>query len=174
MAKKTMHDQLRSAFERHLDDTRGHGARLERMADELDASIRGKKCKGVEGLVEEGPDVISDFDDQARDAALVGAGQQVEHYEIAEYGTARTHANMLGLSRIAKGLQQTLDEEARTDQKLTLLAENTVNVEALQEASGRYLPSTSAKKSRARGSLDCPSQNIACFRTAGFLFVLAT
>lgn len=94
MAKKTMHDQLRGAFERHLDETKGHVARLERIGDELDVSIRGKTCKGVEGLVEEGKDVISDFDDQARDAALVGAAQKVEHCEIAAYGTARTHANM--------------------------------------------------------------------------------
>lgn len=134
MAKKAMHNELRTAFERHLEETKGHVTRLERIAEEMDFSLRGKKCKGMEGLVDEGQEVISDFDDEARDAGMVGAAQKVEHYEIAAYGTARTHANMLGLSRVAKLLQQTLDEEARTDKKLTQLAENMVNVEALQEA----------------------------------------
>jgi ferritin-like metal-binding protein YciE len=134
MAKKAMHDDLRTAFEKHLEETKGHVTRLERIAEEMDFSLRGKKCKGMEGLVDEGQEVISEFDDEARDAGLVGAAQKVEHYEIAAYGTARTHANMLGLSRVAKLLQQTLDEEARTDKKLTQLAESMVNVEALQEA----------------------------------------
>lgn len=134
MAKKATNDELRSAVEKHLEETRGHVTRLERIAEEMDFSLRGKKCKGMEGLVDEGQEIISEFDDEARDAGMVGAAQKVEHYEIAAYGTARTHANMLGLSRVAKLLQQTLDEEARTDKKLTQLAENMVNVEALQEA----------------------------------------
>jgi ferritin-like metal-binding protein YciE len=134
MAKKATHDDLRTAFERHLEETKEHVARLERIADDLDISLRGKKCKGLEGLVDEGKEVMSEFDDEALDAGLIGAAQKVEHYEIAAYGTARTHANTLGLSRVAKLLQQTLDEESKTDKKLTQLADSIVNVEALQGA----------------------------------------
>ena len=134
MAKKARHEQLRGAFERRLEETKRHVARLERIADELDVSLRGKRCEGVEGLVEEGKDAISDVGQQARDAGLVGAAQKVEHSAIAADGTARTYANMLGFSRVAKPLQQSLDEEARTDKTLTRLSENKVSVEALQEA----------------------------------------
>jgi ferritin-like metal-binding protein YciE len=134
MAKNATNDLLRTAFERHLEETRGHVARLEQIADELDITLRGKKCKGMEGLIEEGKEVMGEFEDDVLDAALIGAAQKVEHYEIAAYGTARTHANMLGLTKVARLLQQTLDEEGRTDKKLTDLAERVVNVEALQGA----------------------------------------
>jgi len=134
MAKSATNEQLRMAFERHLEETRGHVARLEQIADQMDFTLRGKKCKGMEGLIEEGKEVIQEFDDDVLDAALIGAAQKVEHYEIAAYGTARTHANMLGLTNVARLLQQTLDEEGRTDKKLTELAERVVNLEALQES----------------------------------------
>jgi ferritin-like metal-binding protein YciE len=135
MAKNASNPELRSAFEQHLEETRGHAQRLEEIADELDISLRGKKCKGAEGLIEEGKELMEeDFEDDVLDAGLIGAAQKVEHYEIAAYGTARTHANLLGLKKVAKMLQQTLDEEAKTDKKLTQLAETIVNVEALQEA----------------------------------------
>jgi ferritin-like metal-binding protein YciE len=133
MAKNATNEQLRMAFERHLEETRGHAARLEQIAEEMDFSLRGKKCKGMEGLIEEGKEVMQEFEEDVLDAALIGAAQKVEHYEIAAYGTARTHANMLGLSKVARLLQQTLDEEGRTDKKLTELAERVVNLEALQE-----------------------------------------
>jgi ferritin-like metal-binding protein YciE len=133
MAKNATNEQLRVAFERHLEQTRGHVTRLEQIAEEMDISLRGKKCKGAEGLIEEGKEAIEEFEDDVLDAALIGAAQRVEHYEIAGYGTARTHANMLGLTRVAKLLQQTLDEEAATDKKLTQLAESVVNLEALQD-----------------------------------------
>jgi ferritin-like metal-binding protein YciE len=132
LAKNATNEQLRVAFERHLEETRGHVARLEQIADGLDISLRGKKCKGAEGLIEEGKEAIDSFEDDVLDAAMIGAAQRVEHYEIAAYGTARTHATMLGLNKIAKVLQQTLDEEAATDKKLTQLADSVVNVEALQ------------------------------------------
>jgi ferritin-like metal-binding protein YciE len=131
MAKNATNEQLRMAFERHLEETRGHVARLDQIAEELDISLRGKKCKGAEGLIEEGKEVIDSFEDDVLDAGMIGAAQRIEHYEIAGYGTARTHASMLGLNKIAKLLQQTLDEEAATDKKLTQLAESVVNVEAL-------------------------------------------
>jgi ferritin-like metal-binding protein YciE len=134
MAKNATNEQLRVAFERHLEETRNHVARLEQIADELDITLRGKKCKGMEGLIEEGKEVMQEFEDDILDAAMIGAAQKVEHYEIAAYGTARTHAAMLGLNKVARLLQQTLDEEGRTDKKLTDLAERVINVEALQEA----------------------------------------
>jgi ferritin-like metal-binding protein YciE len=133
MAKKATNEQLRVAFERHLEETRNHVARLEQIAETMDISLRGKKCKGMEGLIEEGKEAMEEFEDDVLDAAMIGAAQKVEHYEIAGYGTARTHANMLGLTKAARLLQQTLDEEGRTDKKLTDLAERVVNMEALQQ-----------------------------------------
>jgi ferritin-like metal-binding protein YciE len=95
--------------------------------------MTGKKCKGMEGLLAEGRELMEeDFEEDALDAGLIGAAQKVEHYEIAAYGTARTHAEMLGYRRIAKLLQQTLNEEGATDKKLTQLAESVVNYEAVQ------------------------------------------
>lgn len=133
MAKNATSEPLRIAFERHLEETRGQVARLEQCAEEMGISLRGKKCKGMEGLIEEGKEAIDEFEDDVLDAAMIGAAQKVEHYEIAAYGTARTHANMLGLTKVARLLQQTLDEEGRTDKKLSDLAERVVNLEALQQ-----------------------------------------
>ena len=135
MAKAANNPQLRAAFERHLEETRGQAQRLEQIGEELDITLRGKKCKGVEGLIEEGKELLEeDFEGEVLDAGLIGAAQKVEHYEIAGYGTARTHANLLGLKKVARLLQQTLDEEGATDKKLSQLAESVVNVEALQDA----------------------------------------
>jgi ferritin-like metal-binding protein YciE len=134
MAKNSTNPQLRAGFERHLEETRGHVARLEQIADELGFSPRGKKCKGCEGLIEEGKEAMEEFEGDVLDAALIGAAQRVEHYEMAGYGTARAHAALLGFTKAAKLLQQTLDEETRTDKKLSQLADSIVNVEALQEA----------------------------------------
>ena len=134
MAKNAANPQLRTAFERHLEETRNHVSRLEQIAEELDFTPKGKKCKGVEGLIEEGKEVMDEFEEDTLDAGMIGAAQKVEHYEIAAYGTARAHAELLGYTKAARLLQQTLDEEGRTDKKLTQLAENVINVEALQEA----------------------------------------
>lgn len=134
MAKNATNPQLRAGFEKHLEETRGHVTRLEQIADELGFSPRGKKCKGCEGLIEEGKEAMEEFEGDVLDAALIGAAQRVEHYEMAGYGTARAHAALLGFTKAAKLLQQTLDEETRTDKKLSQLADSIVNVEALQEA----------------------------------------
>jgi ferritin-like metal-binding protein YciE len=134
MAKNASNPQLRTAFERHTEETRNQAARLEQIAEELDFTVKGKKCKGMEGLLEEGKEVMGEFDDDTLDAGMIGAAQKVEHYEIAAYGTARAHAELLGYTKAARLLQQTLDEEGRTDKKLSQLAESIVNVEALQEA----------------------------------------
>jgi ferritin-like metal-binding protein YciE len=134
MAKNSTSPQLRAGFEKHLEETRGHVSRLEQIADELGFSPRGKKCKGCEGLIEEGKEAMEEFEGDVLDAALIGAAQRVEHYEMAGYGTARAHAALLGFTKAAKLLQQTLDEETRTDKKLSHLADSIVNVEALQEA----------------------------------------
>ena len=134
MAKNATNEQLRVAFERHLQETRNHVARLEQIADEMDITLRGKTCHGMKGLLDEGKEVMDEFEDDVLDAGMIGAAQKVEHYEIAAYGTARTHANLLGLNKVAKLLQQTLDEEAATDKKLTQLAESVVNLEALENA----------------------------------------
>ena len=133
MAKAASSPELRRAFERHLEETRRQVERLDQIGEELDMKLTGKKCKGMEGLLAEGRELMEeDLDEDARDAGLIGAAQKVEHYEIAAYGTARTHAEMLGYRRIAKLLQKTLNEEGATDKKLTQLAESVVNYEAVQ------------------------------------------
>ena len=131
MAKAASAPELKRAFERHLEETKRQVERLDQIGQALDIRMTGKKCKGMEGLIEEGKEVMEeDFDENAMDAGLIGAAQKVEHYEIAGYGTARTHAELLGYTKAAKLLQQTLDEEANTDKKLTQLAESIINVEA--------------------------------------------
>src|SRR5688572_10338626 len=132
MAKAAGSQELRRAFERHLEETRRQVERLDQISNELDVRITGKKCKGMAGLIEEGKELIEeDLDQDALDAGLIGAAQKVEHYEIAAYGTARTHAEMLGYTKIARLLQQTLNEEGATDKKLTALADSIINVEAV-------------------------------------------
>jgi ferritin-like metal-binding protein YciE len=133
MAKAASSPDLKRAFERHLEETRRQVERLDQIGNTLDVKLTGKKCKGMEGLIEEGKDLMAeDFDENAIDAGLIGAAQKVEHYEIAAYGTARTHATLLGYNKIARLLQQTLNEEGATDKKLTQLAESIINVEAVQ------------------------------------------
>ncbi len=133
MAKGASSPELKRSFERHLEETKRQVERLEQIGEALDIRLTGKKCKGMEGLIEEGKELLSeDLEDDALDAGLIGAAQKVEHYEIAAYGTARAHAMVLGYNKAAKLLQQTLDEETATDKKLTALAENIVNVEAVQ------------------------------------------
>jgi ferritin-like metal-binding protein YciE len=115
----------------HLDQTEEHVNRLEKILESQDASTRGAKCKGMEGLIEEGEEMINeDADDDVRDAGLIAAAQRVEHYEIAGYGCARTYAELLGDDEGARLLQQTLDEEGATNKKLTELAKTLINVRA--------------------------------------------
>ena len=131
MIKACESPDLKRAFERHLEETRRQVERLDQIGAELDMKMTGKKCKGMEGLLMEGKEMIEELDEQNIDAGLVGAAQKVEHYEIAAYGTARTHAELLGMRRVAKLLQQTLDEEGATDKKLSALAETVANLEAI-------------------------------------------
>ena len=131
MIKACESPELKRAFERHLEETRRQVDRLDQIGEELEIKMTGKKCKGMEGLIAEGKEMIQELDEANMDAGLIGAAQKVEHYEIAAYGTARTHAELLGLRRVAKMLQQTLDEEGATDKKLTALAETVANVEAV-------------------------------------------
>jgi ferritin-like metal-binding protein YciE len=135
MAKAATSDELRAGFEEHLEQTKGHVERLEQIFQELGEKPTGKKCKGMEGLVEEGDEMIkeAELEGEALDAGLISAAQRVEHYEIAAYGCVRTYANLLGESDAAKLLEQTLKEEKETDQKLTKLAEK-INVEAEEES----------------------------------------
>ena len=131
MADATEHTELRQAFEEHERTTREQVKRLDMIADELGLDIKGHKCRGMEGIIKEGQEVIgANADPDARDAALIGSAQRVEHYEIAGYGTARTYARRLGHERAAELLQRTLDEEGKTDHRLTDIAEQMVNRDA--------------------------------------------
>ena len=133
MAKKASNPQLKAGFEEHTRQTEEQVKRLDSIFEGLGKSSRGKKCKGMEGLLEEGKEIMQeDMDEETRDAALIAAAQRVEHYEIAGYGTVRTYAQLLGEKDAVKLLQQTLDEEGATDKKLTALAE-AINVEAMEE-----------------------------------------
>ena len=123
-------DELQSALNEHLEITKQQAQRLEQIFENLGEKAKGKKCKGMEGLIKEGSEVIEENeDDQVRDAAIISAAQKVEHYEMAGYGTVRTYASLLGEDDAADLLQQTLDEEKEADEKLTQLAEQ-INVEA--------------------------------------------
>jgi ferritin-like metal-binding protein YciE len=152
MAKAATSEELRSAFEEHLEQTREHVARLEKVFEQLDESPRGKTCKGMAGLIEEGSEMIEeDPEPEELDAGLIAAAQRVEHYEIAGYGCVRTYANLLGESEAVSLLEQTLAEEKETDEKLTELAEQ-INVVAKDaeesEEEEEEAPKPSSKGSR--------------------------
>ena len=120
MAKGATNEKLKAGFEEHLEQTENHVERLEKIGKALDLKLGGHKCAAMEGLIEEGAELLEeDADPSVLDAALIGAAQRVEHYEIAGYGTARTLAEVLGLDDAVELLQQTLDEERETDEKLT-------------------------------------------------------
>jgi len=137
MAKAATHPKLKEAFQTHLKETEEHVARLEEAAGLLDASPRGKACKGMQGLVEEGSEIMKeDGDPNIIDLGLITAAQKVEHYEIAGYGCARTLANAMGLDDVAALLQATLDEEGNADKILTAVAEEIVP--AAQEALAKH------------------------------------
>jgi len=131
MAKGAANEALRMAFEEHLEQTKGHVQRLEKVFDLVNKTARAEHCKAMEGLIEEGSDLLEEEGEEAvKDAALIGAAQKVEHYEISGYGTARTLAQMLGLNEAVQLLQETLDEEKETDEKLTELAMSEINPHA--------------------------------------------
>lgn len=137
MTEAAQSNDLRLAFEMHLEQTRLHLERIEEICADLKISPAGEMCKGMQGLIREGEEVIeSDMEPEPRQAALIGAAQRLEHYEIAAYGTARAHARQLGYLKAFDMLSKTLDEEKDTDQKLTQLAENRVNVKAAMSSAG--------------------------------------
>jgi ferritin-like metal-binding protein YciE len=128
MAAAAHNTSLKSAFQEHLRQTENHVSRLEQVFKQLGKSAQSRTCEAMKGLVAEADEVISaSGDPDVKDAALIAAAQRVEHYEIAGYGTARTFAQRLGRQDAAKLLQETLDEEAATDKKLTALAEQYIN-----------------------------------------------
>lgn len=137
MAESATSDELRSGIEQHLEQTKTHAQRIEQIMDALGESPKGKKCKGMTGIINEGKEVMDeDYEGEVHDAAIISAAQRVEHYEIAAYGSARTFAQLLGESQAASLLQQTLEEEKETDEKLNQLAQQ-INPEALRESGGR-------------------------------------
>jgi ferritin-like metal-binding protein YciE len=131
MAEAASSQELRSAFEHHLEQTREHVSRLKDIFEEIGEKSSGETCEAMKGLIKEGEILVkAEGDPDVRDAGLIGAAQRVEHYEIAGYGTARSLAQRLGDRQVAGTLQLTLNEEAEADKKLTAIAESQVNVSA--------------------------------------------
>jgi len=159
MAKAASSEELQQGFEEHLEQTKGHVARLEQIFEALDESPKGKKCAGMEGLIKEGGEVIDeDFEGAVLDAGLIGAAQRVEHYEIAAYGTACAFAEILGESEQVALLRETLKEEKETDEKLTELSEeintqaNSLADEESEEEEERLKPQSDSNTRKGRKS----------------------
>jgi ferritin-like metal-binding protein YciE len=152
MAKAASSDELRAGFEKHLEQTRGHVQRLEKIFEALGESPKGKTCKGMQGLIEEGSEVTEeDYEGSVMDAALIGAAQRVEHYEIAGYGTVRSMAETLGADDQVSLLEETLEEEKETDEKLTELAEQ-INTQANESGSDQQNEASSRDKKQNEAS----------------------
>jgi ferritin-like metal-binding protein YciE len=135
MAKAASSEELKEAFEKHLEQTKGHVERLEQVFEELGEKPKGKTCRAMKGLIEEGSEILEeDGEESVLDAGIIVAAQKVEHYEIAGYGSVRTFAHLLGKDKSAELLQTTLDEESETNEILNKLAESVVNPEALMES----------------------------------------
>jgi ferritin-like metal-binding protein YciE len=150
MAKAANSDELRRGFQEHLEQTRGHATRLEQILRGLGEPVKGKKCKGMAGIVAEGGEMMSeDFQGALMDAALISAAQRVEHYEIAAYGAVHAYATLMGESDAASLLQQTLDEEKETDQKLTELSEE-INSEAFRRGAEAGAEETAPRHKTAK------------------------
>jgi len=131
MAKATTDEQLGAAFEKHQEETEGQIARLEQIFELLEKPARGKKCDAIEGILDEGKEIMDEFDGSpALDAGLLASAQAVEHYEISRYGTLKSWATALGMKDAVKLIDETLAEEKKTDALLTKLAETVVNAEA--------------------------------------------
>ena len=134
MAKAASSEELKEAFEKHLEQTKTHVERLEEVFEDLDEKPTGKTCRAMKGLIEEGSEILEeDGEESVLDAGIIVAAQKVEHYEIASYGSVRTFAELLGKDKSAQLLQTTLDEESEANEKLNELAEGIVNPEALME-----------------------------------------
>lgn len=137
MAKAAESDELRTAFETHLEETQGHAERLEQVFASLEEKVRGKHCDGMAGIIEEGRAVMGeDFEGTTLDACLIAAAQRAEHYEMAAYGTLVAWAKAMGHQEAAGLLEEILEEEKATDEKLTQIAESGINQEAAEAAHG--------------------------------------
>jgi ferritin-like metal-binding protein YciE len=153
MIKAATNPDLQRAFADHLEQTKGHVARLVKICEDLGASPKGKKCNGMEGILEEGADLMAEeADPNVLDAGLAAAAQHVEHYEIAGYGSVRTWAEQLGHDKHVQLLQQTLDEEKQADELLTQLATTALNIEAEEGEDETAEVGSSRGTSRATGS----------------------
>ena len=167
LAKGAENEELRDAFESHLEETEGQVTRLERVFELLDEKPRGKHCAGIAGIIEEGSEHLQeDLEGSVMDAVLIASGQRAEHYEIAAYGTAIAWAEALGLKEVVTVLNETLEEEKAADEKLSALAQSGINQAATQGESEdedeeekktsspraqQEPPQASAKSARARG-----------------------
>jgi ferritin-like metal-binding protein YciE len=167
LAKGASSDELREAFESHLEETEGQVTRLERVFELLEEKPRGKHCAGIAGIIEEGADVLQeDMEDSVLDACLIASGQRAEHYEMAAYGTSIAWAEALELGDVAQLLRETLAEEKAADKKLSALAEAGINEAATageseeemdeekktnRAASPSVQPSATARSARQRG-----------------------
>jgi len=158
MAKNASNPELKQAFTDHLEETEGHVERLEQIFEMLGERPGGKKCKGMEGLIEEAKEMLEeDASEEVLDAGLISKAQHVEHYEMAGYGTVRTYAQQLGLDDQAQLLQQTLDEEGKANDLLTQIAEASVNLEA-EEGSEEEEETTSSRRSDRQVSRNVASE----------------
>jgi len=159
MMKETSSDELRSALEEHLEVTKEQARRIEQIFQSMGERLKAEKCKGMQGVISEGSELLKEADDDdVRDAGIIASAQKVEHYEIASYGTVRTYAQLLGENEAVELLQETLDEEKEADQKLNALAEE-INVEATagegeeeeERTTARRGSRTTSRKSSGRG-----------------------
>jgi ferritin-like metal-binding protein YciE len=133
MSKATSSSELRDAFQQHFEETKHQVERLEQIFETIGESPKAHKCKAMQGIIEEGEEVLKESaEESVKDAALIGAAQRVEHYEMAAYGCLRTYAHLLGNRQAASLAEKTLDEEKRADKKLTDLAEGLVNPQAAE------------------------------------------
>ena len=135
MAKAATSEELREAFESHLEETQGHVQRLEQVFASIGEKVKGKHCDGIAGIIEEGKNVMEDdFDESTMDACLIAGGQRAEHYEMAAYGSLVAWAKAMGHDEAASLLEETLEEEKAADEKLTSIAEGGINEEAAAQA----------------------------------------
>lgn len=160
MAKAASSTELSDAIREHLEQTQGQVQRLEQVFEALGAKAKGKPCAGMKGLIEEGQEIIgADSSDELKDLAIIGAAERVEHYEIAAYGTARTFAEQLGKQDIVDLLQETLDEEKETDEKLTEISQTLLEGVGSSEESDEE--TTGAGMGRSSGKTSASSRQTA-------------
>ena len=167
LAKAATSEELRTAFENHLEETQGHVARLERVFELLDETVRGKHCAGMAGIIEEGSDILEeDFEDAVMDACIIAAAQKSEHYEITSYGTMIAWAEALDLTEVASILNENLEEEKAADQKLSALAEAGIN-EAATAGESESDEEEEESSSRTKASTDASASGASAKRSAG-------